>query len=226
MPCRSASAAAATGPSPARRSARASGASGAGQLREVTRDRLRADRALRPLPVCRGDGSHPRDALRGVRRRGPPVRTRTWEVDVPAGIESGQRIRIAGAGHAGEPAGPAGDLYVQVLVAEDGSLSREGQDLVTVAELPVTEAMLGGTVEVPTLDGDREVDVPAGTQHGDQAVIRGIGLPSLRGTARGDQYVVFSVAVPANLSDDQRELVRRLGESLGQTPTRLRRGDS
>jgi molecular chaperone DnaJ len=192
---------------------------GAGELREVTRAAFGQIVRSGPCPVCRGAGRIPETPCGECGGEGRQVRTRTWEVEVPPGIESGQRIRIAGAGHAGEPAGPAGDLYVQVLVAADGSLSREGQDLVAVAELPVTEAMLGGTVEVPTLDGDREVEVPAGTQHGDQAVIRGIGLPSLRGTARGDQYVVFSVAVPANLSDDQRELVRRLGESLGDANT-------
>ena len=188
---------------------------GAGELREVTRAAFGQIVRSGPCPACGGAGRVPETPCGECGGEGRQVRTRTWEVEVPPGIESGQRIRIAGAGHAGHPAAPAGDLYVQVLVAEDGRFAREGQDLVAVAELPVTDAMLGGAVQVPTLDGDREVEVPAGTQHGDQAVLRGLGLPGLRGTARGDQYVIFSVAVPSNLSDEQRELARRLGESLG-----------
>ena len=82
------------------------------------------------------------------------VRERTWQLDVPAGIESGQRIRVTGAGHAGQTGAPAGDLYVEVVVADDDRFERHGQDLVSVVEVPVTRAMLGGTVTVPTLDGE------------------------------------------------------------------------
>src|SRR5206468_6139589 len=84
------------------------------------------------------------------------VRTRTWDVEVPPGIESGQRIRITGAGHAGEAGAGAGDLYVQVVIADDERFERHGQDLVTVVEIPVTRAMLGGTVAVPTLEGEQQ----------------------------------------------------------------------
>jgi molecular chaperone DnaJ len=136
-------------------------------------------------------------------------------VEVPAGIESGQRIRIAGAGHAGQTAGRSGDLYVQVLVAEDERFERHGQDLVTVVEVPATRAMLGGTVIVPTLDGEREIEVAAGSQPGEHIVVRGLGLPSLRGAARGDQHVVLDVYVPADLSKQQRELAEQLDQSLG-----------
>jgi molecular chaperone DnaJ len=142
------------------------------------------------------------------------------EVEVPPGIESGQRIRISGAGHAGEAGGRSGDLYVQVLVAEDERFERHGQDLVTVVELPATRAMLGGEVTVRTLDGEREVEVPAGAQPGEHIVVRGVGLPSLRGAARGDQHVVLDVHVPADLSKEQRELAERLHESLGSANSR------
>ena len=104
---------------------------------------------------------------------------------------------------------------MQAVVAGDERFERHGQDLVTVVELPATRAMLGGTVSVPTLDGDREVEVPQGAQPGEHLVLRGLGLPSLRGAARGDQHVVLDVRVPAGLSKEQRELAQRLDESLG-----------
>jgi molecular chaperone DnaJ len=147
------------------------------------------------------------------------VRERTWEVEIPPGIESGQRIRITGAGHAGEAAGRSGDLYVQVLVADDERFERHGQDLVTVAELSVIRAMLGGTVSVPTLDGEQEVEVGPGAQPGERLVLSGAGLPSLRGAARGDQHVVLNLHVPEGLSKEQRELVERLDRSLAPAST-------
>ena len=109
---------------------------------------------------------------------------------------------------------------MQVLVAEDERFERHGQDLVTVVELTATRAMLGGTVTVPTLDGEREIEVPAGAQPGEHIVVRGVGLPSLRGAARGDQHVVLDVNVPAGLSKEQRELAERLDESLGSANSR------
>jgi molecular chaperone DnaJ len=142
------------------------------------------------------------------------VRERTWDVEVPPGIESGQRIRISGAGHAGEAGAPPGDLYVEVVVADDERFERHGQELVTIASLGATRAMLGGTVTVPTLHGDREVEVPAGVQPGERIVLRGLGLPSLRGAARGDQHVVLDVQVPAKLTKEQRRLAEQLDEKL------------
>jgi molecular chaperone DnaJ len=122
---------------------------------------------------------------------------------------------VSGAGHAGQTGAPAGDLYVQVVVAEDDRFERHGQDLVSVVEVPVTRAMLGGTVTVPTLDGDRDVEVPAGSQSGERIVLKGIGLPSLRGGRRGDQHVLVDVFVPTRLTKEQRELARQLDELLG-----------
>ena len=179
---------------------------GSGELREVTRVAFGQVVRTAACPTCGGQGR--------------TVRTRNWEVDVPPGIESGQRIRISGAGHAGEVPGRSGDLYVQVVVAEDERFERHGQELVTVVELPATRAMLGGTVTVPTLDGEREIEVPAGAQPGEHIVIRGLGLPSLRGAARGDQHVVLDVYVPADLSKEQRELAERLDQSLGSANSR------
>ena len=133
---------------------------------------------------------------------------------MPAGIEDGQRMRISGAGHAGEPGAPAGDLYVEVRVTEDERFERDGSDLISTVSIPATEAMLGTTVTVPTLDGEEEIEVEPGTQPGHQYVLKGIGLPRLNGRRRGNQRVILEVFVPTNLSEEQRELAERLDATL------------
>jgi molecular chaperone DnaJ len=165
-------------------------------------------------PTCRGAGKIPESPCGVCKGDGVVSERKTYDVDIPAGIENGQRIRIAGAGHSGEPGAPAGDLYVQVLVADDERFHREGSDLVTVLEVPATTAMLGATMSVETLTGDREIEVDAGTQHGDSLRIRGEGLPTLRGPKRGDLHVAMKVVTPVKLNDEQREIVERLDATL------------
>ena len=133
---------------------------------------------------------------------------------MPAGIADEQRIRLTGRGHAGERGGPPGDLYVLVRVTEDERFLRDGNDLVTVVDVPAPAAALGTTVTVPTLDGDQEVDVPAGTQPGTVVTLRGRGMPSIGRRGRGDQQVVLNVVIPRNLTARQRELLGELRESL------------
>jgi molecular chaperone DnaJ len=188
---------------------------GTGELREVARTAFGQLVRAGVCPTCSGQGRIPEQPCEECRGQGRTVRARTWEVEVPPGIESGQRIRVSGAGHAGEAAGRAGDLYVEVVVADDERFERHGQDLVVVVEIAATRAMLGGTATVPTLDGEREVEIPAGAQPGEHVMLRGLGLPSLRGRARGDQHVVLDVYVPSKLSADERQLVERLDDSLG-----------
>ncbi len=108
-----------------------------------------------------------------------------------------------------------GDLYVLVRVAEDERFERRGRDLITVVHVPATLAMLGGEVSAPTLDGDREVKIPAGAQPGHTIRLSGLGLPGLRGRSRGDEHVLVDLVVPRKLSRDQRKLAERLHESLG-----------
>jgi molecular chaperone DnaJ len=198
---------------------------GAGQIRRVSRTAFGQLVRAAACERCGGDGRVPEEPCTECGGRGRVAGSRTWEVEIPPGIESGQRIRIAGAGHAGGAGARAGDLYVRVTVAEDERFQREGNDLVTVAEVAATTAMLGGEVTVPTLDGDREVEIAPGTQPGDHVPLRGLGLPSLRGTYRGDQHVFFNVVVPANLSEDQRELARRLDETIGPDNRRSEDGE-
>jgi molecular chaperone DnaJ len=198
---------------------------GTGQLRRVSRTAFGQLVRAAACERCGGDGRVPEEPCAECGGRGRVAGSRTWDVEIPPGIESGQRIRIAGAGHAGEAGGRSGDLYVRVTVAEDERFQREGSDLVAVADVAATTAMLGGEVTVPTLDGDRDLEVPPGTQPGDRVVLRGLGLPSLRGTARGDQHVFFNVIVPANLTDEQRELAGRLDETVGPENLRGEEGE-
>src|SRR5215208_1073208 len=188
---------------------------GLGEIREVSRSIFGQVVRSGACPTCAGQGKVPETPCAQCDGAGRVARTRTWQLDVPPGIESGQSIRVTGAGHTGEAGAPAGDLYVQVVVAEDERFERDGRDLVTVAEVPATRAMLGGTVKVPTLEGEHEVEVPSGSQHGEQVVLRGLGLPALRGGRRGDQRVVLDVFVPGRLNKDQRELAEQLDEALG-----------
>ena len=164
--------------------------------------------------ACGGAGTVPETPCGECGGRGRTPGRRRTEIEVPAGIEDGQRLRISGAGHAGEAGAPAGDLYVDVSVAADDRFRRDGTDLVCVVSIPATEAMLGTTVTVPTLDGERQIEISAGVQPGHEEVLRGAGLPRLGGRRRGNQRVILNVLVPSNLSDEQREMAERLDESL------------
>jgi molecular chaperone DnaJ len=139
---------------------------------------------------------------------------RTLEVDVPAGIADEQRIRLAGRGHAGERGGPPGDLYLLVRVTEDERFLRDGNDLVTVVDVPAPAAALGARVSVPTLDGEETIEVASGTQPGAVVTLRGRGMPAIGRSRRGDQRVVLNVVIPRNLSGRQRELLEELRNSL------------
>jgi molecular chaperone DnaJ len=187
---------------------------GAGELRQVTRTPFGQMVRSAPCDVCGGAGKIPQTPCEVCGGSGRTRQSRTSAIEVPAGIEDGQRMRISGAGHAGEPAAPAGDLYVEVRVAEDERFERDGSDLISTASIPATEAMLGTTVTVPTLEGEEEIEVEPGTQPGHQYVLKGIGLPRLNGRRRGNQRVVLEVFVPTNLSEEQRELAERLDGTL------------
>jgi molecular chaperone DnaJ len=187
---------------------------GAGELRQVTRTPFGQMVRSAPCDVCGGAGKIPQTPCEVCGGSGRTRQSRTSAIEVPAGIEDGQRMRIAGAGHAGEPGAPAGDLYVEIRVAEDERFERDGSDLISTASIPATEAMLGTTVTVPTLEGEEEIEVEPGTQPGHQYVLKGIGLPRLSGRRRGNQRVILEVFVPTNLSEEQRELTERLDATL------------
>ncbi|HEY8303301.1 MAG TPA: DnaJ C-terminal domain-containing protein, partial [Solirubrobacteraceae bacterium] len=164
--------------------------------------------------ACHGDGRLPTQPCGECRGHGRRPTRRSEQVSVPAGIADGQRIRVGGAGHAGERGAPSGDLYVLVRVRPDERFVREGDDLITALDLSAPLASLGATLEVPTLEGSRAVEVPAGVQPGEVLSVRGEGMPSLRGGRRGDLRVLVNIVVPRRLSDEQRDLIARLNDTL------------
>jgi molecular chaperone DnaJ len=143
---------------------------------------------------------------------------------VPAGIADGQRIRLAGEGHAGEAGAQPGDLYVLVRIRADERFVREGEDLITALDVSAPLAALGASMPVEALDGQVLLEVPPGTQPGEVLTVRGQGMPALRRGRRGDLRVVVNVVVPRRLSAEQRELSERLNESL--TEENLRTDES
>ena len=187
---------------------------GMGQLQSVTRTPFGQMMRSVVCPECSGEGKVPETPCPQCRGRGRVATERRVEVEVPAGIEDGQRVRLSGRGHAGEAGGPPGDLYVLVSVREDPRFVRDGDDLVTAIDVPAPLAALGTTVSVPTLDGEAEVRVAAGAQPGDVQVIRGGGMPQLRGSRKGDLRVVVNVVIPRRLSGEQRRLLEQLAESM------------
>jgi molecular chaperone DnaJ len=186
---------------------------GTGQLQSVARTVFGQVVRTHACDRCGGDGRVAQTPCEQCRGSGYEQQTRTLTVDLPAGIDNGQRVRVSGRGHTGEPGAPAGDLYVLVQVQEDPRFERHGEDLIVKLDVPFTDAALGGSLPVPTLDGDEDLEIAPGTQPGAIVRLRERGLPSLRGRRRGDLHVVMNVLIPSNLSDEQRDLLRRFADS-------------
>jgi len=187
---------------------------GQGAVQQVTRTPFGQMMRQSACPTCNGEGKIPDEPCETCDGLGRLRKERTYEIDVPAGIEDGQRIRVAGKGHEGDTGAAAGDLYVEVSVIGDDRFERHGEHLITPAQISVTRAMLGGTIEIPTLDGMHEVTVPKGAQPGQHVVLAGKGLPTLRGRRRGDQVVVLDVVIPRKLNRKQRHAAEELDEVL------------
>jgi molecular chaperone DnaJ len=187
---------------------------GAGQLQAATRTPFGQMVRTVVCDVCEGEGRVPEQPCRECRGRGRRATKRKLDVEVPAGIANGQRIRLGGRGHAGEVGAQAGDLYVLVRVQEDKRFVREGDDLITALDVPAPVAALGGTLQVPTLQDSTSIELPSGTQPGEVLTIKGEGMPALGRSRRGDLRVVVNVVIPRRLSDEQRELLSQLNDTL------------
>lgn len=197
---------------------------GSGQLQGITRTPFGQMMRTLTCDTCHGDGRLPSMPCRECRGRGRRSARHSVVVEIPPGISDGQRIRLAGRGHAGEAGAPAGDLYVLVKVRPDERFLREGEHLVTALPVPAPLAALGGAMLAPTLQGSLEVQVPAGSQPGEVITVKGEGMPELRRGRRGDLRVVIDVVVPRRLTEEQRELLRRLNATL--TDENLRSDES
>ncbi|NNK78399.1 MAG: molecular chaperone DnaJ [Litoreibacter sp.] len=163
----------------------------------------------RTCPTCSGIGqiiNNPCQSCGGVGRE---HKERSLSVNIPAGVETGTRIRLAGEGEAGMRGGPSGDLYIFIEVQEHELFERDGTDLFCRVPVAMTTAAIGGDVEVPTIDGGRSrVKVPAGSQSGRQMRLRNKGMPALRGGGAGDMFIELAVETPVNLTAKQKELLR------------------
>jgi len=165
-------------------------------------------------PRCHGQGKVITDPCGDCRGQGRKEETKTLSVKIPAGVDTGDRVRLSGEGEAGVNGGPAGDLYVQVNVKEHRIFSRDGKDLYCEVPISFTDAALGGELEVPTLDGRVKLKVPAGTQTGKLFRVRAKGVKPVRGGAQGDLLCRVAVETPVNLTSKQRELLEELHQSL------------
>ena len=188
---------------------------GAGTVRTVRQSILGQMVSTQTCSTCGGRGRIIDVSCDNCRGSGRVSEVQTRRLNIPAGIESGMRMRISGAGHAGEPGAPPGDIYVTVRVKEDPELMRDGDDLVHRMRITFVEAALGTQAKIPTLDGGTEVGVEPGTQPGTTLRLRGEGMPRLRRRGRGDLKVVVDVMVPTRLSGEQRELLERFEAASG-----------
>ncbi len=163
-------------------------------------------------PQCRGEGKIIKEPCRDCRGTGTMRKTKTIEVQIPAGIDNGQTIQLSGKGEAGAKGGPNGDLLLTIRVRPHSIFRRDGNDVYIDMPITFVQAALGATVKVPTLDGMVELNIPEGTQTGSKFRMKGRGIQFLRSKSRGDQYVTVTVEVPRNLTSKQKELLKDFDE--------------
>ncbi len=167
----------------------------------------------RTCPTCSGMGQIIQNPCNTCGGAGRVEKDRSLSVNIPAGVETGTRIRLAGEGEAGLRGGPAGDLYIFIEVADHALFQRDGADLYCRVPVSMTSAAMGGDIEVPTIDGGRSrVKVPSGSQSGRQMRLRSKGMPTLRGGAAGDMFIEMAVETPVNLTSRQKELLKEFEE--------------
>ena len=169
----------------------------------------------RTCPTCNGEGTLIKNPCKKCGGAGRTQKSKTLKVKIPAGVETGRRIRLTGEGEAGIRGGPRGDLYVMINVKPHKLFQRDGANLYCRVPITVTRAALGGEIEVPTIDGTRaSVKIPAGTQTGQQFRLRGKGIAKIRSDSRGDMYIEIFVETPVNLNKKQQDLLRDLDKSI------------
>lgn len=163
----------------------------------------------RSCPGCQGTGKTVKNPCRKCNGQGRAIEAKDLEINIPAGIEDGTRIRISGQGHAGLRGGPAGDLYVFVHIKPHDLFERNGDNIICQVPISMTTAVLGGEIEIPTISGERvELKIPAGTQPDTQFRLRGKGMSVLRRNFRGDMYVSVLVEIPKNLTKKQKDILQ------------------
>jgi molecular chaperone DnaJ len=198
---------------------------GRGEIQQVQRSFLGQVMTSRPCPQCQGFGTtipHPCHECSGDGR----VRTRrTLTVQIPPGVDTGTRIQLSGEGEVGPNGGPAGDLFVEIVVATHALFERRGDELHCVVTVPMTAAALGTSMTLDTLDGTTVIDIRPGTQSGESLVVRGQGAARLRSAGRGDLHVHLRVQTPTRLDAEQEELLRQLAALRDESTVQVGQGD-
>ena len=190
---------------------------GSGVVQVQQRTPMGVFASSRPCQRCHGTGKIIHQPCADCGGTGAVRKRKTIKINIPAGIDHGQTISLRGQGNAGKNGGSAGDLLITVMVQPDEVFRREGVDVFCEAPITFAQAVLGATLEIPTIDGKVKYDLPEGTQTGSVFRLRGKGIPVLNGRGRGDQYVTVNVETPRNLTKEQKEALRKFSDMLGES---------
>ena len=196
---------------------------GAGQVRRAQQSIFGSVVTAATCPTCGGAGRVIRSPCAECRGQGRVQKTKRLAVRIPAGVDSGSQIRLSGEGEAGLRGGRPGDLYVVLRVKPHAQLKRSDKDVIYELHVNIVQAAVGDRIEVPTLEGPVEIEIPAGTQYGQTFRLPAKGMPDVRGGRRGDQYVLVQVIVPKDLNAEQKAMLRKVGGLTGK-PEKLSRG--
>lgn len=195
---------------------------GQGSVIRVQQSLLGELRMSVPCSACGGLGRTIPDPCPECRGEGRVRAARTVDVEIPSGVAQGTRLRMRGKGEAGAQGGESGDLYIEIRIKPDPLFARSGHDLHTTIQVPMTTAALGATIPLVTFDGDRDVFVPAGTQPGDEIILKGLGVRRAHSTSRGDLRVSVGISIPKKMDQRSKELLEELanhrGEEFGERP--------
>jgi len=203
---------------------RCSTCNGSGEVRRTRQTILGSMVQVTTCPTCNGQGETISTPCHTCKGRGLERRNRKKVISVPAGVDSGTQIRLAGEGQPGVNGGPNGNLFIAIKVKAHKYFHRREYDVLLDLNVNIAQATLGADVEIPTVDGPTMLKIPNGTQPGKILRLRDKGIPKLRGNGRGDQLVVINVEVPINVNNDQRQLFEQLAESLGSEVRPQERG--
>ncbi|MBO5409568.1 MAG: molecular chaperone DnaJ [Clostridia bacterium] len=181
---------------------------GSGTVNQTQRTPFGAFQTSAPCSHCGGTGQIIKESCKACGGSGQVRKTKTLEINIPKGIDDGQTLTIRGEGEPGKRGGPNGDLYLEIRVQKDKIFQRDGYDVYVELPITFTEAALGAKVVVPTIDGKIEMNIPEGTQPDSRFVLKGKGIPYLRGNGNGNQYVIVKLEVPKKLSQKQKDLLK------------------
>lgn len=194
---------------------------GSGQIQRQVQSFMGMMVTTTPCGSCRGTGEIIPDPCQKCRAQGRIRAQRDLDLEIPAGVQDGMRLHLAGQGEVGFAGGPAGDIYLEVQVRPDAVFSRDGDDLVATLEVPMADAALGFTSKIETFDGEQRIDVKPGVQHGDVVTLKGLGATRIRGRGRGDLRIEIKILTPSRLDGKLRDLFLKIRELHKEDAPRL-----